>query len=173
MPTWKKSNPKHKAFNCSFAWHYRKSVMYLAVYYFIAGLTGWGERASSSSIQKVADYFDADYETVRRVFKQLVRGWLKPDVNDRRKLWLVKHNEWGETHKNACVERAVMQWSTRPTLWSENCTRLLKASLRSTKITYSRFGSTAAMKRFSVSSGMKSSPLRHGGRAARGKAHRR
>ena len=47
-----------------------------------------------------ADYFDADYETVRRVFKQLVReGWLKPDVNDRRKLWLVKHNEWGETHK--------------------------------------------------------------------------
>jgi len=85
--------------------------MYLAIYHFIAGLTGWGETSFFSSIQKVADYFDADYETVRRVFKQLIKeGWLRRDEIKRNHFWLVKHNEWEDSHKGQCVKRAAMVW---------------------------------------------------------------
>jgi hypothetical protein len=111
MSTWKKSDPKHKAFKCSFAWHYRKSGLYLAVYYLLGGLTNGGQTSFFSSKKKVADYFDADYETVRRIFKQLVKeGWLKPAGNNGNKFWFVSHDDWAEEHPGRCCQRATLTW---------------------------------------------------------------
>jgi hypothetical protein len=111
VSTWKKRNPQHKAFNCSFAWHYRKSGLYLAVYYLLGSITSGGKNSFFSSIEKIAVYFDADYETVRRIIKQLViEGWLKRDPQDIRKLWWVDHTEWVKTHEGKCCTRAVLVW---------------------------------------------------------------
>jgi hypothetical protein len=110
VPTWKKSDPTHNAFDCCFAWHYRKSGMYLAVYSLLGGLTKGGETSFFSSIEKVAQYFDADYETVRRVFKQLVKtGWLKHGETARNYLW-VGHAAWERSHPGKCSVRPTMVW---------------------------------------------------------------
>jgi hypothetical protein len=114
VPTWKKSNPDHKAFNCSFEWHYRKQAIYLAVYGLLENITSGGKTSFFSSIQRVADYFDADYETVRRVFKQLVRtGWLKPATNaagKRSGYFWVSHDEWEKSNPNQCTVRKLAIW---------------------------------------------------------------
>ncbi|MGB7729917.1 MAG: hypothetical protein WBL50_17940 [Candidatus Acidiferrum sp.] len=85
--------------------------MYQNVYYLIANITSGGENAFFSSIEKVAAYFDANYETVRRVFKQLVRdGWLIPVSGENRRYKWVHHNEWAKAHPNGCCERAALVW---------------------------------------------------------------
>jgi len=110
VPTWKKRDPQHKAFNCGFYWHYRKSGLYLAVYDLIGNVTSGGKNTFFSSIEKVAEYFNADYETVRRVFKQLVKaGWLKRAPNTRKYFW-VDHDEWVKTHPNECCKRLELVW---------------------------------------------------------------
>jgi len=113
MPTWKKSNPQHKPFNCSFAWHYKKSGLYLAVYYLIGSLTSGGKNSFFSSIEKVATYFDADYETVRRIFKHLAKeGWLRAVLSStgRKAYFWVDHETWAATHPGKCCERSPLVW---------------------------------------------------------------
>jgi hypothetical protein len=111
VPTWKKRNPEHKAFNCSFAWHYKTSALYQGVYSLIGQVSSGGKNSFFSSIEKVATYYDADYETVRRIFKQLRNeGWLKPDAADARKLWWVSHDDWAKVNPGKCCTRAVLVW---------------------------------------------------------------
>jgi hypothetical protein len=110
VPTWQKSNPKHKAFNCSYAWHYRKSGLYLAIYYMIGGVTSGGKTPFFSTIENVAKYFDANYETVRRIIHQLVKeGWLKEKPDG---WWWVGHKDWVKTHPNKCCVRAELVWES-------------------------------------------------------------
>jgi len=111
VPTWKKRDPQHKSFNCSFEWHYRKSGLYLAVYGLLGNVTSGGQNSFFSSIEKVSEYFDADYETVRRVFKQLTKaGWLRTATGGRRAYFWVNHDEWVKTHPNQCCKRTALVW---------------------------------------------------------------
>jgi hypothetical protein len=113
VPTWKKSNPQHKPFNCTFAWHYKKSGLYIAVYDLLGSLTSSGKTSFFSSIERVATYFDADYETVRRIFKQLVKeGWLhigRSPSGGRAYFW-IDHTTWAAEHPGKCCERSPLVW---------------------------------------------------------------
>src|SRR4029077_4500811 len=110
MTTWKPAFPEHKPFKCCAAWHLRKSGLYLAVYDFIGGLTAGGTNPYFSSIKRCAAFFDADYETTRRVFANLTKiGWLRYD-RDGRKYWYVPHDYWEQEHPGKCSERALLSW---------------------------------------------------------------
>ena len=110
MPTWKPAFPEHKPFKCCTAWHLRNSGLYLAVHVFIGGLTAGGENPFFSSISRVSAFFESDYETTRRVFKNLTKmGWLRYD-HDGRKYWYVSHDAWMAANPGKCQERFLLQW---------------------------------------------------------------
>ena len=108
MPTFQRAFPKHKPFKCSAAWHLRKSGLYLGVYDLIGGITNGGSNKFFSTVLRVSEYFGSDYETTRRVFKNLTRqGWLE----------LTGEGEWRYiTHdvrafiKDDCNKRELLSW---------------------------------------------------------------
>jgi hypothetical protein len=109
MPTWQRAYPKHKPFKCCAAWHLRKSGLYLAIYDLIGGITAGGANDFFSSINHVSKFFEADYETTRRVFANLRKmGWLKLD--DSGKLWYVPHDAWAQEHPDKCNARELLPW---------------------------------------------------------------
>jgi hypothetical protein len=113
MPTWKPAFPEHKPFKCCAAWHLRKPALFFAVYEFIGGLTAGGQNPFFSSIRRVAVFFDTDYESTRRVFKNLTKmGWLKYD-RDGRKYWYIPHDGddgWAKANPGKCNERQLLDF---------------------------------------------------------------
>ena len=111
LATWKKSHPRHKPFNCCAAWHLRNSGLYLAVYDLIGGITAGGKTPFFSSVKHVAIYFDADYETVRRVFKGLRKmGFL--DLNEDGKYLYIPHDKFVSAFPGKCNVRELLPWQS-------------------------------------------------------------
>lgn len=109
MPTWQKSFPKHKPFKCGAYWHLRHSGLWLAIYDLIGGLTNGGELPFFSSIQRVATYFEADYETVRRVFAKMRRhGWLERRADGH--LYYIPHDVRAKKYPDECCKRDLVSW---------------------------------------------------------------
>jgi hypothetical protein len=109
MPTWKPSFPEHKPFKCSTAWHLRSSGLYLAVYDLLGGVTNGGKNEFFSSIHQVSVYFEADYETTRRVFKGLRKlGFIELLANGNFKY--IEHDAWTEKRPDQCYWRETLHW---------------------------------------------------------------
>jgi hypothetical protein len=107
MTDFRQAPPRSAPFHCSAARHLRKSGLTLAVYDLIGAITNGGDRAFFTSIEKVAAYFDADYETTRRVFKVLVKeGWLELlDVNGMPQYQWISHQTWADRQfENRCFK---------------------------------------------------------------------
>ncbi|MGH9737336.1 MAG: hypothetical protein ACRD4X_01960 [Candidatus Acidiferrales bacterium] len=111
MPTWKPSYPQHKPFKCGAYWHLRKSGLYLAVYDLIGAVTSGGKNEFFSSVQRISNYFNCDYETARRVVKGLRKlGWL--DLTEKGNHRWVSHDKWILTRdaKEFCNSRELLPW---------------------------------------------------------------
>lgn len=98
MTTFNQAPPRSAPFHCSAVRHLRKSGLTLAVYTLIGSITNGGDRTFFTSIEKVANYFEADYETTRRVFKMLVKeGWLELiDVKGMPQYQYISHQTWAD-----------------------------------------------------------------------------
>jgi len=114
MADFKQSYPKHKPFECGPYWHLRKSGLYLASYDLVGSVSGGGRTAFFASIKSVAAYFEADYETARRVFANLVKmGWLRREFDpkhQRNQFWYINHEDWAAKHPNKCAVRELLPW---------------------------------------------------------------
>jgi hypothetical protein len=109
MPTWTKPFPKNKPFKCGAYWHFKNSGLFLAIYDLIGAVSQGGKTPFYASIKSVSKYFDADYETCRRIFAVMRRdGWL--DLRIDRHHYYVPHDIRAEKYPSECCKRELLDW---------------------------------------------------------------
>jgi hypothetical protein len=109
VPTWQKSFPDHKPFKCSAYWHFKSSGLWLAIYDLVGAVTHGGELPFFATLKRVSAYFDADYETVRRIFKKMRRdGWLELRADGHH--YYIPHDERAKKFPDECCKRPLLDW---------------------------------------------------------------